>query len=46
MKTALWNPDGCWDWFAYTGWDFATRSGAQIATIAKMIARLSGQDRQ
>lgn len=46
VKTALWNPDGCWDWFAYTGWDFATRSGMQIATIAKMIARLSGQDRQ
>jgi hypothetical protein len=35
------NPDGCWDWFAYTDSQFATRSGEQIGVIRKMIARLS-----
>ena len=34
------NPRGCWDWWGYTGPDFATRSAAQIATIAAMVARL------
>ena len=35
------NPDGCWDWFAYTDSQFATRSGEQIGVIRKMIARVS-----
>jgi poly(3-hydroxybutyrate) depolymerase len=34
------NPRGCWDWWGYTGTDYATRSGAQIAAIAAMVARL------
>ena len=43
VKTDIINPDGCWDWFGYTGRDFATRSGVQIIAIAKMIARLTGR---
>lgn len=35
-----WNPRGCWDWWGYTGTDYATRSGVQIAAIAAMVARL------
>jgi hypothetical protein len=38
------NPNGCWDWFAYTDSHFATRRGLQIVAIRKMIARLSGGD--
>jgi poly(3-hydroxybutyrate) depolymerase len=38
------NPHGCWDWWGYTGTDYATRNGAQIATIVAMVARL-GQSR-
>ncbi len=38
------NPRGCWDWWGYTGTDYATRSGAQIATIVGMVSRL-GQAR-
>lgn len=34
------NPRGCWDWWGYTGTDYATRSAVQIATIAAMVARL------
>jgi poly(3-hydroxybutyrate) depolymerase len=38
------NPRGCWDWWGYTGPDYATRSGVQIATIVAMVQRL-GQAR-
>jgi hypothetical protein len=38
---APFNPNGCWDWFAYTDSHFATRSGMQIVVVKKMIARLS-----
>lgn len=34
------NPHGCWDWWGYTGTDYATRNAAQIATIVAMVARL------
>ncbi len=37
---APFNPNGCWDWFAYTDSRFATRSGLQIVAVRKMIARL------
>jgi poly(3-hydroxybutyrate) depolymerase len=46
VRTAIINPDGCWDWFAYTNSDFATKSGVQIAAIAKMVTRLSGRNQQ
>ena len=34
------NPEGCWDWWGYTGADYAVRSGVQIRAIAAMIQRL------
>jgi poly(3-hydroxybutyrate) depolymerase len=34
------NPEGCWDWWGYSGADYAVRSGVQIAAIAAMIERL------
>jgi poly(3-hydroxybutyrate) depolymerase len=34
------NPRGCWDWWGYTGTDYATRSGVQIAAITAMVRRL------
>jgi poly(3-hydroxybutyrate) depolymerase len=37
------NPRGCWDWWGYTGPDYATRSAVQIATIVAMVARLGEQ---
>jgi poly(3-hydroxybutyrate) depolymerase len=36
------NPRGCWDWFAYTGPDFARRSGLQMQAVRRMIAALAG----
>jgi poly(3-hydroxybutyrate) depolymerase len=34
------NPEGCWDWWGYSGADYAVRTGVQIRAIAAMIARL------
>ena len=33
------NPQGCWDWWGFTGEDFATKSGAQISAVNAMIDR-------
>lgn len=35
------NPNGCWDWFGYTGPDYAQKTGPQIQAIAKMLGALS-----
>ncbi len=34
------NPNGCWDWWGYDHPGYHTKSGRQIATVAKMAARL------
>lgn len=39
-STIPFNPSGCWDWFGYTGLDYATKSGAQMVAVQKMIERL------
>ena len=31
------NPMGCWDWWGYTGEDYATQSGAQIAALKALV---------
>ena len=36
------NPQGCWDWWGFTGADFARRSGVQISAIEAMIDRIAG----
>jgi poly(3-hydroxybutyrate) depolymerase len=35
------NPNGCWDWWGYTGSVYHTRSGAQIRAIEAMLVRLA-----
>lgn len=37
----VFNPRGCWDWWGYTGVDYATRAGAQIRALRAMAERLS-----
>jgi len=34
------NPQGCWDWWGYTGPDYATRSGAQLEVVRRMLDAL------
>jgi poly(3-hydroxybutyrate) depolymerase len=35
------NPNGCWDWWGYTGPGYLTREGAQIAAVKRMLDRLA-----
>ena len=37
------NPKGCWDWWGFTGEDFARKSGPQIGAVDAMIDRLAGK---
>ncbi len=36
------NPKGCWDWWGYTGADYATVKANQIETIWNMLQAISG----
>ncbi|MFF8407724.1 hypothetical protein ACF1AB_31915 [Streptomyces sp. NPDC014846] len=40
--SSLWpvNPQGCWDWFGYTGSDFAVKSAPQMTAIVSMVHAL------
>lgn len=40
MKFIL-NPKGCWDWWGYTGDNYATREGVQIRAVKSMIDHLA-----
>lgn len=37
------NPQGCWDWWGYTGADYATQNGAQIQAVTTMIKSLGNK---
>lgn len=37
------NPQGCWDWWGYSGLKFQTRSGPQLSAVRAMVRRLTGQ---
>jgi predicted peptidase len=37
------NPRGCWDWFGYSGPDYALKSGVQMKAIKAMVDRLGGR---
>jgi hypothetical protein len=37
----VFNPNGCWDWWGYTGPFYHTRNGAQIRAVRAMLARLA-----
>lgn len=34
------NPKGCWDWWGFTGDRYATRDGAQVRAVKRMLERL------
>lgn len=35
------NPNGCWDWWGYTGENFATQQGVQLSAIRAMVGQLT-----
>jgi predicted esterase len=37
------NPYACWDWYGYTGDNYAEQSGPQMIAIKRMVDRLQGQ---
>lgn len=41
VPSAPLNQDGCWDWYGYSGWDYAYKSGPQMQAVSKMIKRLT-----
>ncbi|GMR17199.1 MAG: PHB depolymerase family esterase [Gammaproteobacteria bacterium] len=38
VESTLMNPQGCWDWWGYTGAQYDLRAGEQISAIAAMIS--------
>jgi len=38
------NPRGCWDWWGYSGDDYAGRAGAQVRAVSAMINVLLGHE--
>lgn len=36
------NPKGCWDWWGYTGLDYATKLAPQVITVANMMKAITG----
>ena len=43
VKASWWpyNPRGCWDWWGYSGREYATKEGAQVRAVLRMVERLS-----
>lgn len=41
-KLGVANPDACWDWYGFTGQNYATKSGAQMIAIKNMIDQVTG----
>ena len=42
-STIPYNPGGCWDWYGYTGPNYALKSGPQLVAVKAMIDRLTSQ---
>lgn len=40
-STIPYNPQGCWDWWGYTGPNYAIKSGLQITALKKMVDAVS-----
>lgn len=39
--TTAFNPQGCWDWWGYTGHNYLSRDAMQIVAVRRMIDELS-----
>jgi poly(3-hydroxybutyrate) depolymerase len=42
VKTTLTNPEGCWDWWGYTGKDYIFKTGPQISAVKMMLDKVAG----
>ncbi len=41
IATTGYNPQGCWDWWGYTGQNYLTREAIQIVAVRRMIDELA-----
>jgi len=41
----VWNPNGCWDWWGYSGPLYHTKEGPQLRAVKAMIDRLTSPRR-
>jgi hypothetical protein len=37
VKASTINPDGCWDWWGYTGLDYLSKNAPQITAVWAMV---------
>ena len=44
VKASTINPDGCWDWWGYTGLDYLSKNALQIAAIWAMVEHLASKE--
>jgi poly(3-hydroxybutyrate) depolymerase len=44
VSASTYNPEGCWDWWGYTGLDYLGKDAAQIAALWAMVRRLAQQE--
>lgn len=44
ISASSYNPEGCWDWWGYTGLDFLSKNAAQISAIWTMVEHLAKQE--
>ncbi|KAM3926027.1 poly(3-hydroxybutyrate) depolymerase-like [Leptodactylus fuscus] len=42
-RSILTNPNGCWDWWGYTGIAYATKNSFQVTGVQRMMLRAMGQ---
>jgi poly(3-hydroxybutyrate) depolymerase len=42
-KAGIYNPEGCWDWWGYTGLDYLGKDASQIKAIWAMVEQLAAQ---
>jgi poly(3-hydroxybutyrate) depolymerase len=44
ISASTYNPEGCWDWWGYTGLDYLGKDAPQIAALWAMVQRLAEQE--
>lgn len=44
ISASAYNPEGCWDWWGYTGLDYLGKDAAQISAIWAMVEHLAKQE--
>jgi poly(3-hydroxybutyrate) depolymerase len=46
IKASSYNPEGCWDWWGYTGLDYLGKDAPQIKAVWDMVEHLAKQPQE